>query len=336
MNLTDLQVELRNIEEQLSALHNEIDKMKPKSEDEKKTDFGTIDSLAARHTIFREEIEGMPYETKMAFFRSLSFTLLSTEKVIYARLLYMTRLCLGCGLNWKSEEIYKGGLEITDINSVVMEVKDHEYAFLVEAFIISNINMPADEKTLSMIADIANIMGCDSEELRVIAQVAKCKLVGDMDLLHDLPVPTKNKWMNKFRSYIPNEWIVKNRIECGRISTIEYKIAESCQAGSVVKSGNIICKYRDRFALGVLYSGIIKAFQMAAPFQESEDFVENTLSYKELTAPCDGIVFFMDDKRQGEDKDNPDEYDEYIVVYVVSYFDDFNDFTQWYKRNNQH
>lgn len=39
MNLTDLQVELRLIEEHIAGLHNEIENMKPKTEEQKIIDF---------------------------------------------------------------------------------------------------------------------------------------------------------------------------------------------------------------------------------------------------------------------------------------------------------
>lgn len=49
---------------------------------------------------------------------------------------------------------------------------------------------------------------------------------------------------------------------------------------------------------------------------------------KNVIAPCDGVVFFIEDKKAGAIKDKTDEY---IVVYVVSYFDDYTSFCAWYK-----
>lgn len=51
MNFTELQMELRSIEEHISQLHNEIEKMKPQIEEEKKTDFEAISRLARKHPV---------------------------------------------------------------------------------------------------------------------------------------------------------------------------------------------------------------------------------------------------------------------------------------------
>ena len=49
---------------------------------------------------------------------------------------------------------------------------------------------------------------------------------------------------------------------------------------------------------------------------------------RELKAPCDGMLLFINDYRKGASNDNQDEY---VVFYVVSYFDNHNDLDQWYK-----
>ena len=51
MNLTELQTELRSIEEHLSALQKEIGRMKPETEEEKKEDFARITKLAIQYPI---------------------------------------------------------------------------------------------------------------------------------------------------------------------------------------------------------------------------------------------------------------------------------------------
>ena len=337
MNLTDLQVELRDMEEHLALLHNEIDKMKPKSEEEKKTDFTAIDKLAARNPINNALITAMPETSKKIFLGSLSYILLSIEKDIYARLLYLTRLSIGCGMSWNAESLYKSGLEVDDIDMIIKEMDGYKDTFLTEAFIISNLKEPANEKTLSVIADIAKAFGCDAEELRVIAQVAKCRLMDDTEILLNIPIPTKNRWMNRFWNYIPYKWIVKNRKKVGVICTKKYKktdngvgsvytnlfslhrnsnregdandcispceIKERVQAGSIVRTGDIICKY-------------------------TQKYTEVKEEVKEIEAPCDGIVFFINDSRKSEVNGK---LDEYVVAYIVSYFDYYDDFDKWFK-----
>ena len=60
MNLTDLQIELRNIEEHISQLQAEVEKMKPQTEKEKKEDFETITRLARKHPISSLSISNAP------------------------------------------------------------------------------------------------------------------------------------------------------------------------------------------------------------------------------------------------------------------------------------
>ncbi|MCR5176771.1 MAG: hypothetical protein K6C05_07945 [Anaerovibrio sp.] len=224
------------------------------------------------------------------------------------------------------------GLVVDDIDKELNGLQDNKYTFLVEAFIISNLTGHVEKKTLSIIADIAKIFDIDSEELRVIAQVAKCKLVNDMDLLHVIPLPTKNRWMNKFWGYIPYEWIVKNRQKVGSVCTKKYKkransteeynfealfgdafdnktasnaevivpcnIVDRIQAGSVVKEGEILLKYiqktkrqdyLDSYGIG-FFSNFTKAIQEITAECSGGDVEEK----KVIKAPCDGIVFFID------------------------------------------
>ena len=360
MNLTDLQVELRNIEEHLALLHNEIDKMKPKSEEEKKADFTAIDKLAAKNPINNTLITAMPETSKRIFFGSLSYILLSIEKDIYARLLYLTRLSIGSGIGWNAESLYKSGLEVDDFDMIIKEMEGYKDTFLTEAFIISNIKETANEKTLSVIADIAKAFGCDAEELRVIAQVAKCRLMDDTEILLNIPIPTENRWMNRLWNYIPYEWIVKNRKEVGVICTKKYKktdngvgsvtiptffrnsnrdgdandcispckIKERVQAGSIVRTGDIIWKYTQKQKLKKKLDYGSAAYSLAQRISASLDETEVKDEENVIEAPCDGIVFFINDSRKSEVNGK---LDEYVVTYIVSYFDYYNDFDKWFK-----
>ncbi len=191
MNLTDLQVELRGIEDHLAVLHNEIEKMKPKTDEEKKTDYEAITRLASKHPLRNETIGNTSDDVRKQFFSGLSYILLSSEKDIYARLLYLTRMSVGCGLNWSAEDIYKNGLafENTGIDKFCVEMQEYAYTFLVEAFVLASLTESASPETFTIISDVAKLMNCDKEEIRFIAQVAKCKLSENTDLLLDLPVP---------------------------------------------------------------------------------------------------------------------------------------------------
>ena len=282
MNLTELQIELRNMEEQLSVLHNEIENMKPKSEDVQKEEFATIDKLAAQFPISNSVITNMSDICKKMLFTCLAYIVLATEENIYAGMLYLTRLSQGCSAELKTADIYKLGIEVEDIFKVVNEIKDYKDTVLVEAFIISNLRGPADKKCISAIADVASIMGCDSEELQMIAQIAKYKLVEDLSILQSLPIPRNSRWMGRFWDFIPYEWIKNNRIKCGELCTKKYIdgaephigitggflsaaiaiqnqrnkssdntietqqcIIENLNMGTIVREGDVICEFKE-------------------------------------------------------------------------------------------
>jgi len=84
LNLTELQVELRTIEDRLSVLHNEIEKMKPKTDEEKKTDYEALTKLALKHPLGNRTISNAPEDIKKLFFSGLSYMILSDETDIYA------------------------------------------------------------------------------------------------------------------------------------------------------------------------------------------------------------------------------------------------------------
>ena len=92
MNLTDLQVELRTIEEHIERLHLEIEKMKPQPEDEKKVDFETITELAKQHKISNLAIMSASEALRKQFVSGLTFLLLTGQFDNYEQLLYLEKL----------------------------------------------------------------------------------------------------------------------------------------------------------------------------------------------------------------------------------------------------
>ena len=184
MNLTDLQMELRSIEEHISQLHNEIEKMKPQAEEGKKKDYESIDRLAKKHAVEHTRLNRAEEYVKKTFIRGLAYLLAAEKTEVHDRLLYLTRLSVGCGLDMTSEEIYKSGIEFeaADIEGLCTNLTEYKYTYIVEALIIANLSGEPPVHMLSVIADIAQTMGLDKEEMQVTAQVAKAKLTDNMDI----------------------------------------------------------------------------------------------------------------------------------------------------------
>jgi len=319
MNLTELQMELRAMEVQISSLHHEIEKMKQKPKVGKKTEFEKITKLADRYPMFNSKINGAPEEIKRLMIGTLSYLFFTEGNDLYNRLLYLCRLARGNGYHISAEELYKTGLtfEMPDVDEFSRAVEGYKYTFLVEAFILANLSGEASDDILSVIADFAEAMHCDKEEICVLGMVAKGVLMDNLDCILEMPVPAVNRWSGKLRDFITEDWLAKQRELCGQLCTdsgLSYilvcEIRECMRTGSIVKKGDIICSYTE------------KENNRHFLLYKHGEHVE-----KNITAPCDGVVNIVEDKREGAGW-MPDEY---MSIYVVSYFDD--DLAQTEKRN---
>ena len=358
MNLTDLQQELRSIESRIEMLHNEIEQMKPKPEDEKRNNFEKITKLAGKAPIVRTSISEAPLDVKKTIFSSLSYLLLLEETDISDRLLYLCRLSKGCGYDASAEELYKNGLEFeeADLTRMKTELAEYQFSYLMEAFLIANISGKASKKLLSVIADLANAFGIEKEEIQVIGLVAKSVLTNHFDFMLKLPVPNKKRWSGKFRDYIPEEWIIGQRKLCGTVCVKKYsevqetrgaiasvfsvrvkennkpeKINESeerpCEIknhlpdGVVVRKGDVLCTYT--------HTKKVNLDKIAeAPAYWTKHFSnQNYTSVERIASPCNGIVHFIKYEKKDEDKK---EVEEYIAIYVVSYFDEATELCNWF------
>lgn len=194
MNLTDLQVELRNIEEHIVTLHNEIEKMKPKTEEEKKADFDQITKLAGENPIVNKSIRSASDESKKLMFSSFAYVLLLEETDFYNRILYLCRLAKGCDFNTSAEDLYKMGLGFvtSDLSRLSNDIEAYKYTYLVELLIVANLSEEASVNILYMIADIARMFEISKEEIRVLGMVAKGVLINDENYVIGMPIPSKN------------------------------------------------------------------------------------------------------------------------------------------------
>ena len=309
--------------------------MKPQPAEEKKADFKQITKLAEKNPIKINSIFEATIETQKIIISSLAYMLLLDESDFYSRLLYLCRLAKGCGYDVTAEDIYKSGLEfeMSDINNLCNTIAEYKYSYLVEALLIANYSKEASVEVLSLIADVAQLLDVSKEQLRVLGTTAKGVLMNDMDILLDIPVPSKNMWSGKLRDYLTIQWIEDKRYSCGilctkqyvkrantlflplgNISVDEYKELSPCtikkrlQAGSIVRKGDVICSYIE---------------------QEQKEAYYSASKEKSIVAPCDGIVYFVNGKKNGIKKDKPDEF---IAIYVISYFDDYSEFVVWHQK----
>lgn len=362
MNLTALQIQLRSIEEYISDLRAEIERMKPQPEDEKKAMFEKITELASKYPLEGRRFPKTSNVDVKVYISCLAYISLADDSKIYDKLLYLCRLSHGMGLPMSSEDVFRMGLEIDEkyFDKACSELKSKKYSFLADALILVNITEEATEASFRLIADIAKIFECEKEDLRAAAMVAKAVLVEDFNVLKQIPVPSKNRWMGQFREHIPAAWIRTQRVKCGALYTEQYLmksgsssvssiLAASTQtsygtaekytkntpctvikrlnAGTVVKKGEELVSYEENVKKKKQNTNY--SYSWLRFVGELETDYETVIEKKTLTAPCDGVVFFIESIK----KDAVSEHmDKFLEVYVVSYFDDYAEFCDWHKK----
>ena len=333
MTLTELQVELRKIEDHIDMLHHEIEKMKPKTEDEKKKDFSEITELAKMSPVKIESLYDADEGLKSQFVGSLAYIVLSEETDLYDRLLYLCRLSIGIGFETSAENIHILGLEFDKdkLSNAIRDLSSYKYLYLAEVFVLANVSGRVSETMLEVAADVARMMGCDNEEIYVLAAVAKAKLVQDWDTLLTLTLPAsiENRWSDKFKDYIPDEWIIKQRQHCGELCTkktvYRFRMSASVTDSFAEKLRNNTIEKCPADVVSCRQSGtVVKRGDTLISYKKEGD-----TKATDIIAPCNGILFFMEDEKNSVVKG---ESDTYLNIYVVSYFDEYEKFCKWHKR----
>lgn len=324
MNLTELQMQLRSVEEQMAELQTEIEKMKPKPESEKKLIYNKITKLAQKYPVENKRSFNISEAVAKAYVSCLAHIIVADEDKIYDKLLYLTRIAYGMGLNASADDIILMGMDFdkNDFENACVELKDIKYAFLTDALILVNINEQASEDSFALIADMAQALGCDKEDVRAAGFVAKAVLKNDFDILNQMPAPSNNRWAAQLRSYIPDSWIEAKRIKCGsfkdkfkdkRNIRFDCFIENRIEAGAFLKKDSQIIVYKEKE-----FDEIVGLLPWKIHLEESTKIIK---------APCDGIVFYI------EDKISVSSFSEPVTnwsVYVVSYFDDYESLYKWH------
>lgn len=353
MNLTELQIQLRSIAEHISELQVEIEKMKPQPEDEKKVIFEKITEMASKFPLENRRFSKAPMVDAKVYVSCLAYISLADDSKIYDKLLFLCRLSYGMGLPISSEDIFKMGLEVDEkyFDKACSELKDQKYAFLTDALILVNITEEATEASFRLITDIARIFECEKEDLRAAAMVAKAVLIEDFNVLKQIPVPSKNRWMGQFRKHIPSAWIELQRIKCGMIciekknmqspylhlranniseSIVSCVVKNRMQAGSIVKKGEVLISYEEHTRIPKSEKAKMISLYVRTSPATNNSYFETVIEKKTIMASCDGVVFFIE--RNTKDV-TEGQMEKHLEVYVVSYFDDYAEFSEWHKKN---
>lgn len=323
MTLTDLQIELREIEEKIKKLHVEIENMKPKAINDNHKKFLSINILAKQSPINIETLNLSSKTQKVLFVNVLAY-IVSLDRInFYEKLLYLCRMSNGCGLKLEAEEIYKGGLkfEEQDVGRISEELRGLRYVLLVEALVIANITGKASSVVLSEIAEIASLLTVNKIELQLISQVAKSKLSKNLDLLNGYSIPEVIAVDNKFNDYIPQEWIEKQRKKCCDPICLTGHFKGQNSSPTINYKTTIEKQWKNNNEM-VRKGGSI--FKCLRPIKKGATKKVNDI----IKAPKSGKLFIIDYRVKSEVQNKNDTY---RAVYVVSYYDNYKDFCEWIK-----
>lgn len=356
MDLAELQLKLRSIENQMASLQDEIERMKPQTEDMKKEIYRKINFWVKQFPSEKRVSFSNIGELKKDYIACLAYITLMKEDNIYENLLYLCRLAHSIGLNAECEKIIKLGMEINKetFYRLCLELKDYKYPLLVDCLIIANLAGGKAETIISTIADLATMLEVDKEKLRALGVIAKSVLINNPETLRDIPAQSANWWGEKLKGFIPSDWIVKQRCYCGTVSVskriyygrkynedrfieeIKTSKITNVEAGKVVKANETICNYKGKKEKMTAYVG---PFSFLDVFANQANTMTNTVESKEskgeefIKAPCNGMVFFAEHHKYGKVKGYEKNYKETLRdIYVVSYFDNYKDFSNWYDK----
>ena len=256
MNLTDLQIELRQMEKQLSVLHNEIEKMKPKPKDEEKNDFDKITELAGYYPISVDNLQNIDMDKKRRFIGALAYLIFLDESDRYGRLLYINRLSRGIGYDVTAEQIYILGMELVGkpIDEFLNNINEFKELYVLEAIIIANVSKEISNSIMMFISDIAQLIALDKESIKILAIIAKSYITQNDRFLYDLPNPQNNNWINRFGSIISEEYLNNKRCFCGVMS-----VGKSNNMNSTYQYSHLYEEYESRIKNGLNSSKSVPA-----------------------------------------------------------------------------
>ena len=325
MTLTELQVQLRSIEQSLSVLQTEIEKMKPKASAENKQNFEKITRQAKQFPIENETLLQQDKSIRKSYIAGLSYLLNVDHDGFADKLMYLCRISCGVNLSLSAEEIVQLGMqfESEDLEKFRFDLTNCAYNFLVDGLTIAGLTGQPSEMLLSMIADFAQLLGCDKDDLCVTSYIAKANLTQNMDILNQIPVSQIKTDLSVYRPCVPTEWIEAMRVECGKYARLHKELPSELFRG--------LYGYRE-FLKRYIAQCLIRSGET---IQKGEGILlsDNSLrNHKEtLFAPDDGRVFFINEKVENSSGQSQNQ----IYVYLTSYFDDEKSVQEWHKKRNK-
>ena len=326
--LTDIQVELRQLSEQIRLLTGDIEKLKPRAVDKIQQTYNEVMRLAKKYPICNKELMKALDITKKYYFHYLAMIVDQASSDGVEQLLFISRIACGIKYDLGIEEILKDTAKLKEefLTEGIDTIGDLKYSLLLDMLIIANMTGCASTERLTYIVDLAILFQCDESDIRTLSILSSAILKNSLSEFSKIATVSDNKWSGKFLHIIPKEWLASYRVHCGtaerdrfsaHISGFSHdEIIYCVQDGTLVKKGYELleCKYRNDFFRTE------KTITIHAS-QDGMVFIKTVEDKKFYQAVQDGLIY-----RSGLVEDR------YIyIIYVVSSFDDYDDFCEWLK-----
>lgn len=331
MDLTQLQAELRAVENKMSELQAEIEKMKPRPQADLAADYAKIARSAKQVPVNNLLVSAADDYTKKSYLSGLAYLSFAGQPVDMDRLLYLTALSIGIGCGYEPENLVTLGMRMDEnaFEAVSEAVRPHRYAFLVDALVLANIHGAAEPSVLESLAALSHILGCGVEDMKMAAQVAKAVLTQDFDALDKVPPELACQYTGQFTGHIPESWLAKRRIRHWEKKPIDkaifsgHKNRQIKTNGTLVQVGDIILSYEYKTRNSRALAAMMRA---------------GTGIYKKYTllAEANGCFYTVERSGKIKDSDGTELSWNKTYYYVISPFDTLANLEKWHDKQHPH
>lgn len=324
-----------------------VEQMRPKTADEKADVYKSIENLAIHYPITGRGLDTAEENTRNMYIRVLAAIALSEDAFFMERLLYIARIAAGIGTQrYSAEQMVELGskFDASDVADMAVDLGPVREMFLLDAFNVANICGKASEEILALLAELVVAFGCSREDMEVFAAVSKGALTDDFSSLDAIKGNITCKWCGKFLRTIPGEWLERHRYFCGRYckkngivwvygsdvslyfdtirkATSKCKLEKKVDNGTAVQKGQRLVSFVEEYPQKPTVHFGLHHWLMTG---------ETEITYsdeKSISAPEDGIVFYIEDSIKNKATDKTEQY---VNVYVASRFDSYDAFCKWY------
>ena len=331
MDLTQLQAELRAVENKMSELQAEIEKMKPRPQADLAADYAKIARSAKQAPVNNLLVSAADDYTKKSYLSGLAYLSFAGQPVDMDRLLYLTALSFGIGCGYEPENLVTLGMRMDEnaFEYVSEAVRPYRISFMTDAFVIANMTGTAETSMLEALTGMTYILGCTADDMKVIAAVAKAVLTEDFDVLDSVPPEQACKYSGQFKGHIPESWLEKRRVvhlEDKSIAVALFRSKKNEQVatvGAFVHKGDVLLSYDYEDKFPNIANVVIRAAALAAKKTD-------TTQHYSLKSKSEGYFYIIErgwsvKNASGENVTNNERY-----YYVISPFDDLASLEKWH------